>query len=439
MSESSWTVGNKYYLELRLFGEFAAASLSTPLVFRSDKVRALLAYLVIHSTQVVPRNELVNLLYSEYPEQTGRKNLNLTLTRLRQSLAPVQNQMGDHFPLLTVEREYVRLNWQAEWHWADVLEFDGLQTDAEYHPHISRERCAQCLSRFQRMAQLYTGAFLSDLHFADAPTFDEWCLWQQETRLQQVMGALFTLAESALAAANPAEALPYARAQLHLIPWQERAHRQLIQGLLALGEKAAARTQFATLKHLLEEKFHLEPSPETAALLTKGKTATRSTPLPDPSAETQADLLPDLRSLLLDPVNRLITLLNLAETDRVRMIQVLGQHLVTQFPDGIWFVSLVDCDEERPETIALTIAAALDIQLADSQPSALTPQTAILNYLRPRRLLLILNPFTPFIRPTAPADGVTLVMDILREAPQVTLLVLSSRPLQLQQEIVYHL
>lgn len=43
-----YEMGNMYYLELMLFGSFAAASPPTPLAFRSDKVRALLAYLVLH-------------------------------------------------------------------------------------------------------------------------------------------------------------------------------------------------------------------------------------------------------------------------------------------------------------------------------------------------------------------------------------------------------
>lgn len=96
--------GNTYYLEVTMFGAFAAATPTTSLTFRSDKVRALLVYLILHPAHVVSRVELVHLLYGDYSDPVGRKNLNLTLTRLRQSLAPVQAEMGMAFPLLEVER-----------------------------------------------------------------------------------------------------------------------------------------------------------------------------------------------------------------------------------------------------------------------------------------------------------------------------------------------
>lgn len=367
MSSGSDVVGNKYYLELRLFGSFAAASPPTPLLFRSDKVRALLAYLVLHPAQAVSRVELSTLLYSEYPDQIGRKNLNLTLTRLRQSLAPVQNQMGEKFPLLTVERDYVRLNWQAEWHWADVLEFDALHTACQYHPHASLDHCAQCQPRLRRMVQLYTGDFLADLQFADAPTFNEWRLWQQETRLQQGMAALFSLAEGALAAANYAETILYARQQIRLVPWQERAHRQLIKALLNMGENAAARAQFKTLKQILAEKFRIEPGPETTALFDAALT-----PGTAPTQTNQS--VHALSQLLLDPVNRLITLLPSPETDKTDLVQAISQRLAPQFSDGVWPIFLADCDPDNPENLVQTIAAALNIQLSTGQPSLLSPR-----------------------------------------------------------------
>lgn len=428
-----YEMGNMYYLELMLFGSFAAASPPTPLAFRSDKVRALLAYLVLHPAHSASRTELLGLLYSDYPDQVGRKNLNLTLTRLRQSLAPVEARMGAEFSFLVAEREQVRLNWQPEWHWADVTEFDALQAACQFHPHQSLPHCGQCQPRLRRMVELYRGELLAGWQFADSPGFNEWCLWQQEIRFRQVVEALFALTEGALAAANYADAISLARQQINLIPWQERAYRQLIYALQATNQSAAAQAQFTRLKQTLAEKFQVEPGPETVALLKHGSAKTPAeSSLSDPMLDAQSQTVQALNRLLLDPVNRLITLLGPDGSAQADMVQIVRQHLASHFPDGIWFVSLAECDPTQLETIVQAIAAALP-------HSALSTQPSVLNYLRPRRLLLILDTFTPFIRPTAPADGVTLVMAILHDAPQVTMLVLASRPLQLQQEIVYRL
>lgn len=423
----------KYYLTVTLFGKFAAASSTTTLPFRSDKVRALLAYLIMHHNTPVSRAELVHKLYGEYPDQTGRKNLNLTLTRLRESLARVQANLGQHRPLLESDREQILLRWYTEHQQADVLEFIALRESCTLHPHTALAYCNQCLPFLSRIITLYRGPFLDDVQLKDSPDFNEWRLWQQETFQYQVLEALYALTENALAAADYPHAITYARQQISLVPWQERAHRQLIRALLETGELAAARSQFDTLERALATQFHVEPEPKTAALFEAISPPPKQPLLAaDSTALTNPPIIQPISRLLLDPVNRLITLLSLSELDTPPYTQLLTQALAPQFPDGVWCISLADCDPVRPETVTQAIAAALSIP-------PLSTQHALLDYLRPRRLLLILEPFTPFIQPSAPEDGVNLIMNILQASPQVKIVVMAARPLRLQQEIVYRL
>lgn len=431
--------GNTYYLEVTMFGAFAAATPTTSLTFRSDKVRALLVYLILHPAHVVSRVELVHLLYGDYSDPVGRKNLNLTLTRLRQSLAPVQAEMGMAFPLLEVERDQIRLNWQPAWHWADVLEFNALYTACGLHPHENLNYCAQCQLRLQRMVYLYAGDFMAGLQLADSPDFNEWRLWQQGSHLQQVMVALSALTEGALAAANYNHVQLYARRQIALVPWQERAHQQLMQALAAAGDHAAALIQFSTLKRILADRLQVEPSADTLAqmhLIQREAQAKASTPPLDiPSAQAvPPEAVRYVSTLLTDPINRLMTLVGPMNGSK-ELAQTVGRKLMGQFPQGVWYVGLADLPTTQPTVLAQAVAAAFQLTLPPDQDLV----TSLCIYLRPRRLLLILDAFTPFIQPTAPEDGVTLVMDILQNAPQVTMLVVASRPLQLQQEIVYRL
>lgn len=81
----------------------------------------------------------------------------------------------------------------------------------------------------------------------------------------------------------------YARRQIALVPWQERAHQQLMQALAAAGDHAATLIQFSTLKRILADRLQVEPSADTLAqmhLIQREAQAKASTPPPDiPSAQ----------------------------------------------------------------------------------------------------------------------------------------------------------
>lgn len=77
-------------LELRLFGSFQLLYNQQPVTrFRSDKARALLAYLVLEGAKPVYRTQLSDLLWSGYREAAGRISLRTALYNLRQALAPL--------------------------------------------------------------------------------------------------------------------------------------------------------------------------------------------------------------------------------------------------------------------------------------------------------------------------------------------------------------
>lgn len=382
-----------YFLELRCLGGFAAMYCRTSLAFRTDKVRALLAYLALHANTPQSRAVLVSLFYPEYPESQARKNFNLCLTRLRESLEPVQATPGSQAPLLTSDRQTVQLHWDAAAFRVDALEFDDLLQQCRLHPHERLERCTQCLQRLRRAADLYQGDFLAGLYLADSQPFNEWRLWQQETRLQQVLSVLATLTDHALAVGNYEEAQLYARRQLALLPRQEAAQRQLTAALVAMGQRAAA------------------PARGTAAIL--GREA----------------LLSEMSAMLLDPVNRLITLTGPGGVGKTSLARALVHRLNNQFPQGAWFVSLASLTGAEPAVLAQTIAATLKLSL----PTQGDATAALLAYLRPRALLLVLDNFEPL------PDGAAFVLTLLEAAPHLTVLVTSRQRLGFQREVVRRL
>ncbi|HMN29061.1 MAG TPA: hypothetical protein PKE45_12995, partial [Caldilineaceae bacterium] len=58
--------------------------------FRSERARALLAYLVVENIRPVQRSYLARLLWDGYDPDAARLNLRVTLSNLRQLLLPFQ-------------------------------------------------------------------------------------------------------------------------------------------------------------------------------------------------------------------------------------------------------------------------------------------------------------------------------------------------------------
>lgn len=80
-------------LSLWLFGPFQAELEGKPLRgFRSAKIRALLAYLVVEAQRPWTRATLADLLWPDFPEKTAQSNLRNALSNLRHVLA---DQLAD--------------------------------------------------------------------------------------------------------------------------------------------------------------------------------------------------------------------------------------------------------------------------------------------------------------------------------------------------------
>ena len=74
-------------LNLQFLGTFTVTRNGTPVTsFRSDKARALLAYLAIERDYPHARSTLCALLWPDMPETTALQNLRQTLSRLRHAL-----------------------------------------------------------------------------------------------------------------------------------------------------------------------------------------------------------------------------------------------------------------------------------------------------------------------------------------------------------------
>ncbi len=407
-------------LQLSLLGKLQIKRAGLPVGgFVSSKAQALLCYLAV-TGRPHQREMLAALLWGDLPEAEARANLRTVLFNLRKLV-------GDH---LQISREAVGFNRQSHY-WLDVELFLAWLAAAELpEPPASSQR-AILLPPLRQAVELYRGDFLEGFAVRQADSFEEWLQAQRAYLRQRVTQALHSLVAQLTRAGEYAAAIDYAGRLLALEPWREEAHRQLMILLAKSGQRSAALAQYDACRRLLAEELGVEPSAETQALYERLKMAGASPAhnLPPPATpfvgrEQELVHLADYFSL---PACRLISLVGLGGVGKTRLALQAGMGNLALFQHGVFFVSLTAVD--TPTRVVNHIADALNFSF--SGPAE--PETQLLNFLRPRELLLILDNFEQLL----PVNGgVELLLSLLQAAPQLKLLLTSRERLNVQQEWV---
>jgi predicted ATPase/DNA-binding CsgD family transcriptional regulator len=132
-----------------------------------------------------------------------------------------------------------------------------------------------------------------------------------------------------------------------------------------------------------------------------------------------------VKKLLL--ISRLVTLTGAGGVGKTRLALAVASQMLDEFKDGIWLVELAPLGD--PEIIPETIAAVFEVR-SDQNRSL---RTALLDYLREKQLLLILDNCEHLIEACA-----ELADTILRESPQVVILGSSRESLGIEGETPFY-
>lgn len=212
-------------------------------------------------------------------------------------------------------------------------------------------------------------------------------------------------------------------------PSQALAERLAVCLALTAGERkdflAAARGQQRVDALLLDQAPVLRPAP-----------LNRLPALTAPLIGRQAELTA-LAVLLASPDVRLLSIVGPGGMGKTRLALAIAQAQQIQQPrafnDGIVFVDLAPVASR--DFVVLAIAAALGIDLAPRRGDTRSPIQQLLEFLRPRQLLLILDNLEHLLK-----DSVaSLVLDLLNGAPSIKLLTTSRQRLNLREEQLYAL
>ncbi len=389
--------------------------------FISAKVPALLCYLAVTGRSHF-RAELAGLLWGGQPEATALANLRKALTNLRHLLAL-------H---LIITPQTVAFNREVPY-WLDVEVLQGRvdkYASEQVDKTLSTDSLSACLLPLREAVDWYRGEFLQGFHVRDAPAFEEWVLGQRECLKQTAIQALQTLAAHYATRCDYAEGIRYTFRLLSLDPWREEAHRQMMVLLSRSGQRTAALAQYETCRRILKDELGVEPMAGTTALYERiraaGHTRPHNLPVPTTSFVGREEELTQVARLLAEPACRLLTVVGPGGIGKTRLaLQAALQACVETsgaFPHGIYLASLASVNSI--DLLVMTLATSVGV----SSYSGAAPKVQLLNYLRDKEMLLILDSFEHL------AAEAGWIADILQNAPQVKLLVTSRQRLNLQGE-----
>ena len=248
-------------LRLTLFGSFTLLGADgATVVIASRKSRALLAYLALQPRPVA-RERLAGLLWGDGGEARARGSLRQALTTLRQEIP------GEAW--LETSAESVAVNRGALW-------VDAVAAD-------ERLRAGDAAAALELSGR---GELMEGLS-PGAEAFEEWRDGERRRWRDREVAALGALADRARQAGDQRQVLTVGRRLLALEPWNEEAHRSVMQALAALGRRSEALRQYRLAAEALRAELGVVPDPRTEALLVQirgARTATLETAAPSPAA-----------------------------------------------------------------------------------------------------------------------------------------------------------
>ena len=179
-------------LTLSLLGNFDAFLDKRPFTdFRTNKVQALLIYLVVEAPTIHQRESLMELLWPGLPLKSAQVNLRQILYQLNKMM-PDAIRGDTAVPLLITDRKTI----QVHPHYpvtSDVTSLTTLLQRSWQHSHANLLTCADCQKWLEEAVSLYQGDFLADFSLYDSNNFEAWAQVKREALRRNALDALDTL------------------------------------------------------------------------------------------------------------------------------------------------------------------------------------------------------------------------------------------------------
>ena len=406
-------------MEFRILGPLEVLSNGRPVAVGAAKPRALLAILLIRSSEPVSSDRLIDDLWAGKPPATAAKVLQAYISSLRKALG--------RETVVTTATGYELDVGPGD---LDLHRFERLVTEARAGtPRVAADRLREALL-------LWRGRPLAD--FAFEPWAQSEIVRVEELHVQAIQDRV----DADLALGRSAELVPELEALIAEYPLRERLHGQLMLSLYRSGRQAEALTAYRAARKSLVDQLGIEPGGDLRqlerAILDQdpqldGSVGRATIVAPRPLSPTprgpsssfigrEAERR-EIRSLLGRADVRLLTLTGPAGTGKTRL--ALEAATGGGLPSDAIFVELGRIAD------AGLVARKIADELGVKERSGHSAREALLEYLRDRQTLLLLDNFEHVL------EAASLLRELLAGARGVKLLVTSRAPLGVPEERVY--
>ncbi len=222
---------------------------------RGSKTLALLELLVCFGEQRVAEDLAIESLWPEAPPESGRRDLKITLHRLRYQLEPHLNS-GDRSRYIALRQGFLSLN--PEFFVSDVAQFDAAVRRGRDHESAGRTEAA--CADYEHAVALYKGPLLGEERYYD------WILEPRHQREQQLLASLMTLASWSEERHDLGRAAHWYETYLNRDACAEGVVQRLMRVYLRLGQRSEGVKAYLALQAAVAEHLKTCPSPETEAL-----------------------------------------------------------------------------------------------------------------------------------------------------------------------------
>jgi predicted ATPase/DNA-binding SARP family transcriptional activator len=409
-------------VQFRILGPFEViADDGSPVALGGLKARALLVELLLHAGTVVTTDRLTGAVWGERPPSNGALALRPYVSRLRAVLPPLSGTP--------------RLRYRAPGY---LLAVDGDELDAHRFAQlvtVAREQAAagdhgRALGLLDAALALWRGDALAEFDVAALGAEGD------VARLAELrLAAVEERVEALLALGRSVEAVPELEELVPRHPGRERLAVQLMRALYAGGRQSEALAVYAELRRALVEELGVEPSAPARAVH-------RRLLAQDPgllaAATSQPTNLPRRGTSFVGREGEigavstalrgipLVTLTGVGGVGKSRLALEVAEAQRSRFPDGVWLCELAPLPEGA--AVGHAIASALRVQ----QRYGLTIEETVVEYVRGRRLLLVLDNCEHVLDAAAP-----LTERILGQCPAVSVLATSREALGVTGEQVW--
>lgn len=406
----------------------------------SPRHREVLAALVVDVGRVVSSDALLERVWGDARRGASTSNLHAVISRLRGRLAAA----GDGVQIATASPGY-RLDAEGA---VDALVFADLLARARTSYSVGDLTAAH--TDLEQALGLWRGPAYGDISLPFAEV--------EAARLEgQRLAALELVVDVELALGRTGAALERLPALVSEQPLREAFRRQQMLALYRAGRQAEALEVFAQVRELLADELGIDPAPPLQALhqrileqdeelLAAAAEApapnleTRQTPPRPTSSPWHSEVVVPaddlvgrdrdvayLGDLLAGSPQRLVTVTGVGGVGKTRVAYAVAQASREAFADGVVIVSLAPVADPALVLPAIGRAAGL------TAVEGLDPLDAVVQHLRTRRVLLVVDNFEHLL------DASAELARLVSLCPRLTVLVTSRTSLQVRGELHFQL